>query len=269
MQKVTDSFIISIIGESGARALKKASERSAALCSIIPPRVIVGWLKFLNHLTGGYEGSIPGVGNSYLNLKKTETGYYGDIALDGGVLNFQNQSLEQVAAMVASVIGVSETIFPADLKNVELANLGKSIDLLIKSKVVTDQLRADTLLKAGGEAGGDGGGHAGGTAPSAALSSTGKRMNSLPATPKTNGPAKPTLKAPPKLTLSEKEANKVCDVCGSSQMKNGKVKGCFCFRDLIKKTEVQPDGTGFVLHLGGCWDYESVLTFQETVGKNV
>ena len=60
-------FLEEILGQCGAQALKKASDRSPEVESILVPRAIIAWLD----LQDSFDGPLPGIENSHLNFQTT------------------------------------------------------------------------------------------------------------------------------------------------------------------------------------------------------
>ena len=68
--------------------------------------------------------------------------------------------------------------------------------------------------------------------------------------------------------LTQSEANKKCDMCGESQLRDGELQGCHCLSGLFKNTEMVETQEGFILRLSSDWDRAAVLTLMDIVGRN-
>ena len=140
-------FLQAIAGTSGAQALMKAAERNPGLESVIVPRALVSWLNLVG--AHGFEGQIPGSPNSYCRLHKNEHGYTGVVTVSDFVHSFEDNTVLHTAASLAVSMGVSGV--PGDIGPEQLQRLGKSLDLLIKAKVIAEglELRKARLIPAG------------------------------------------------------------------------------------------------------------------------
>lgn len=141
------SFLIQILGADGAKALCKAADRNIEIESVLVPRAILAWLGLVGR--SDYEGDLPGVSNTYLSFTKSEEAYTGSVTIGSDVYNFDRAPLMHLAASVAVAIGVDADKFDPGLRDLDLARLGKSIDLLVKARHVAAQIAAgEELMKA-------------------------------------------------------------------------------------------------------------------------
>ncbi len=115
------------------QALKQACNRSEELGSTVVPRAIYSWLSVA--ALGDFEGEIPGVSNSYLHFQKSDDWYTGSVSIGDSIYTFDQASIYQVASAVAVSIGADLDPHP-DLRDLDIARLGKSIDLLVKARVL-------------------------------------------------------------------------------------------------------------------------------------
>jgi hypothetical protein len=132
-------FLIGVLGEEGAKALSKAAERSKPLGGVILPRAILAWLDIADQ----HEGELPGVQNTYLSFSKSSEydEYSGSISISDEVFSFQNQSKVYLASAIAvSILGVESLDVDCTLRDHDLTNLGKSIDLLAKAHALAARL---------------------------------------------------------------------------------------------------------------------------------
>lgn len=260
---IKDKFITAVLGQDGYGAFKKALERSPSLNSVLAPRTIVAWLNITSRFND-YEGELPGVKNSFISFKKTEDGLFsGDVALNDGVYSFNRSNFEHLAAVVASALGLVNETIPDDLRQVDIVRLGKTIDLLVKTKVITNELSQSNMNKLEPM-----GGMAKPAAPEAPAAPTGKAPSANMKMPKKTikAPKRPAM-AKPTLKLNEKEAVKKCEVCGDPQFSGGRFKGCLCFRDLSKSVETTKTNDGWEIKVGEDWDKDVITTFWEAVGR--
>jgi len=131
-----DSFLDAVLGQDGAAALRKAAVREPALSAVLVPRTLLGWLS-LAARAGQYTGSVPGIQDSHLSLKKTDEGLLGEIEFDGHRTFFSQAGLLHVASAVAVTLGLDDTEAPAALAK-DVSNLGKTVDLLLKAKLISE-----------------------------------------------------------------------------------------------------------------------------------
>lgn len=143
------NFLVAVLGTDGAKALRKAAERSHELGHALVPRTILAWLGIAAR--EDYEGDLPGVRNSYITFRKSESGYTGSISFtDEDMHEFQGASLEYLAAAVAVYLGADADRVGPGLRDLDLARLGKSIDLLVKARAVTANLEKGVLNPSAG-----------------------------------------------------------------------------------------------------------------------
>lgn len=136
-------FMEGVLGANGARALFKAAERSAALKGALMPRTILAWLDLATRYQ--YEGELPGVENTYFTFKKNEAqGFDGAVSIGEDVFSFEKATVYHVAGSIAAALG-SEPGAVDGVKDLDLARLGRSIDLLAKAQVVAAELEKRVL----------------------------------------------------------------------------------------------------------------------------
>ncbi len=137
-------FLSITLGQQGADALRKACRRDEFLEPILLPRAILGWLSVQDN----FEGAIPGCENSYLAFRKSETGTYsGSVSLPDvdGLLDFHGSSLSQLAATVATALGLSVQAPDPRLRDQVVSVLGKHVDSLLRTQVEIQELRKSRL----------------------------------------------------------------------------------------------------------------------------
>jgi hypothetical protein len=269
------NFLKAVLGDQGAEALAKAAERSESVEGVLIPRTVMAWLGVVSRFD--YEGTIPGVDDAYIDFAKNEYGTWdGSVAVGHGVFPFENASLVQLAASIAVALDSNSEL--PEIRDVDIVRLGKSIDILVKSKYVSD---AETELAKAFGAKQQGKGVTGQTraAPAhAPLKHTGPKppetvqprvkqrepKKTLPKIPRKIVPPKtamPKKKSEPHFHLTEANLKKSCSECGLQPIKNGKFVGCMCLRDLAKHIELV--GENLTFHN---MDADSISVVLETLG---
>ncbi len=263
MSSGSDKFLQIVLGQDGAKALAKATERAPILSSVLVPRTIVSWLETAVRLQ--YEGEIPGLDNSYISLHKTEANTFtGALTVDENVHSFNGADLVHVAAAISVSLGISGQGVDPQLKGQDLSRLGKSIDLLVKARVVSEALRDQELAKATVFD------HLPKKEECAKVELPGK--NAAPRGPEAPTPpegqakqpantAKPTF-GKKEIKISKSESERRCFECGGQQFSGDKLVGCLCFRGLLKASKVQTvagtDGSFTVKFVGYDWDADTM-----------
>ena len=269
--------MVSILGSDGACALRKAAERSPEVEAVLVPRSVLAWINLIGR--DDYEGDLPGVVDTSLTFKKSEDTYTGSITIGNDQYTFDHASSLHLASAVAVALGVDAESFDPALKDLDLARLGKSIDLLVKAHSVTSGLDERHPCSVCGEK----------------FATKGKKsdkwfcrrcpevdkteapgpahMATPPGAPTAGQPATmqalkgpPTPKAPKALKITKSQSERRCGLCGFAQFKAGRFNGCLCFRDLSKSVNTVPDGDGYLIELKG-WDNEALLTLIESLGS--
>jgi hypothetical protein len=255
----TDDFMTAVLGPSGAAALDSLAKASDDLAAFLLPRTAVAWLQGLP--AGELYDGLPGVTTRFLLAKTADTipVFSGVAAVGGTEYAFDDAPVEHVAAVIAVALGADPG--SPDLREVDVARLGKTVDLLVKAR------------KKGGAEGGTG--LVAGpiapeppaaptpTAPTAPKPQAAKTLK-----PKAVKPPKPAAKmAAGTLKLSEAEARHPCDTCQAPQFWGSAFMGCFCLRGLAKSSSVTKVAGGYDLNLGEDWDDDAVLTLLEAVGR--
>lgn len=139
----TENFLREVLGLDGAGALLKAVARAPILEPVLVPRTILSWLATAIRI--GYEGCLPGLDNSYLVISKNEQdNFTGAVTIGGAVYEFEDTSITHVAAALGMALGVHLSGIDPMIKSQDLTKLGKTIDLLVKAKIVTKELAKNT-----------------------------------------------------------------------------------------------------------------------------
>src|ERR1035437_505232 len=132
-------FLRAVLGSDGYEAIAKASQRYPALVQTLVPRTLLSWAALVGQY--GYEGQVPGCENTFLEFNKSEPCYSGALTLGSDTIPFVDASVYRLAAHLAVALDIGDGTPPAEFRGVDLQRLGKSIDLLVRSRVVTDHLR--------------------------------------------------------------------------------------------------------------------------------
>jgi hypothetical protein len=290
MDKHKYQFLREVVGDDGAAALIKATDSAPDLAWAIFPRVVMSWLEVVS--LGEYDGGIPGMNGTNLALNKSEAGFTGAIDLGSVTYEFENASLYHVAGSVAVALGVDQDRAPA-LMSPALAKLGKSIDLLVRSrtlrkaqaahqggaqgKKLPGQTAAPTAPKlpeapisvqpemTGDEAG------AVGTKQGTAIKPR-KQVASVPKTgpdqAPTAAPKLPGIKPKkPQVKVTKAESKPNCPVCDWRHFKNDKYVGCTCFQAMAKSVKTTVIDGGYMLEFGSEWDADAIMALVASFGK--
>jgi hypothetical protein len=290
-------FLSEIIGEDGSRALDGAIRRFPLLKDVILPRAIISWVSTVGKL--GYEGEVPGIENSYLSFKKNEDDTYtGALTIKDELYVFNKEDLLHVSASLGVALDLDVMPIESNLKKHDLTQLGRGIDVLVKTTLIKKSKEYNELLKNNFMAGGTGG---------PALHNTVEGfMGGLKALPKgspdrgkfitqhmNHAPFLSALKAhpqgqqvhamltqhlnsaanagfrpgatvatvshkQPQLNVTKSEANKLCKYCGEAYFKNEVFEGCRCISDLAKSIKTEKREDGFVLKFTKILDEDAI-----------
>lgn len=136
MNDTSASFLEEALGKAGADALLKAVRRSPALASVLVPRAIIGWA--MSAAAWEYQGFLPGRNGYGVAFRKSEKpGLYSGSITDGlNTETFTDATLYRVAAHLAVWLKAEPGPVDAQLKDLDLARLGKSIDTLAKAQLL-------------------------------------------------------------------------------------------------------------------------------------
>lgn len=249
-------------------------DQSPHLGPALLPRVILSWVRVAGR--GTYTGEIPGIIGSNLSFCKSEAGFSGSIGINDQNYTFRDVGTSHLAASIAVSLGVDQAI--GDIRDMDLARLGKSVDLLVKANAVR-QMR--------GEAGGKPihGQTAKPIKPDPqiepALTQEAAPTEEKPELPAgTVSAAKPAtpirpIKSPrvglpgvPRrsLKVTKSQAATLCELCEIPQFMGAEFVGCQCFRPLAKSVTVTETDGGYNIRLAADWDRESVLSLMESLG---
>ena len=256
------SFLNSVLGLDGARALIKAAERFDVLSNALVPRAILSWLQVSKAYE--YEGGVPGVDNTYLAFKKNEQGFSGAISLGDDVYTFSKASHFHLAAAIGVAIGCDGQPLNAKLRDLDVQRLGKSIDTLVKAKVVTENMAEALKKKPEDDEEVEKVEEPGQTAkPKEALGPIPPAgPQAVQTAPKAS---KPKL---PGMNITKSEAAKPCKMCGDAQFQGADFVGCLCLSDLKKNVKATPTDTGYVLQFKGLNSDDVEILMQAMRGDN-
>ncbi len=143
-------FIRSVLGPSGAQALQKAVDRQPDLSTALFPRAVMAWLAMVAPV--GFQGMIPG---SAFGIEFTKSegevisldSYRGSIQVKGHRYQFKDANLYHIAALIASALGEEDIQDTSNLKDIEIARLGKSLDQLVIARAVAESQHYEELRK--------------------------------------------------------------------------------------------------------------------------
>lgn len=246
-------FLAGVLGSDGQRALVKAM-KNEAFASAIVPRTILAWMSLAAQYD--YEGSIPGVTNTFLTFKKSEGGFDGAVTLGQEVFKFHDASVYHVAGAVAVALGVGDAQVDGAVRTVTLQRLGKSIDTLVKARVAVDELRKRKKLFA--EAKKD--------EPGAANKPRSQMEPVAPVAPEF-APRLPKPLKKPGLKVTKAEAAHRCSLCGHTQFSGDNFTGCICFNALNRSNvSVEKSKNGYLLQLRGSdWDSDAIIALKKAM----
>lgn len=146
-------FLQNVLGEDGAEALMKAVRKSFALEAALLPRTLLSWVTLASAYD--YNGPIPGMEQkSFIEFRKSEKEFRFDGAMTVGeyTIPFVEASIYRLAAHLAVALDVPQDVINDELRGLDLGKLGKSIDLLIKSRVAREALDKAFSLPGAAEA---------------------------------------------------------------------------------------------------------------------
>lgn len=251
----SSAFLAAVLGRPGA-ALAKSLEGSD-LGAWLPARAALGWVQ-----TAGEHGdTIPGT-SIPCSLVKGVVGWTGRL----GTYSFIEASDVHAAAAVA--VHLNAVPGRPDLKDVDLARLGKTVDALVK---------AQKRRGAAGE-----GGLSIAAAPQAPVAPVGaippggedkaaadqeKQAKARKIVLPKISAKKPAL---PNIRVSKAEAQRACGLCACSQFNGDRFVGCLCFRALAKSVAVRATPSeGYELTLGQGWDLDGALALNSSLHGNL
>lgn len=251
MNKKQFSFMSSVLGPDGATALKKAASRSSELSGAILPRAIMAWVTIASQL--GYEGEIPGVDGTHIEFQKSEVGFSGSIASEGMSYKFHNASHFHVAATVAVALDAQDSLLDPALRDIEIEQLGKSIDVLAKAKAVKAEIEKAGVGEPGQAA-----------KPEEQMGAVPPKAPEPQGTKQTKkGPKLPKVPQAPQVKLAMSVVGKSCPMCGKGQFRGEDFVACYCLKDLAKSVRVDAFDDCYILTLGPKWSKDDIKFLEE------
>lgn len=238
-----------MVGVPGAKALENLCKQ-ADINTLLLNRVVLGWLQTQSGPTIEIQGLATPT-----TLIKSDRGISGLIQFPDFGFNFTDESPERVTALITLSLGHPPDL--AQMPNVNLPKLGKTIDVLIKAQTATREMGArdaqDTHLAPVG--------------PTAPTRNVGTVKPKLPKLPRGSRLPKPIL--PTTVAMTKAEGFAKCPVCRSAQIVGQVFRGCYCLTSLRKSTECAVTPTGYILKLGPAWDQDAIRVLLESVGRHV
>ena len=291
MDALKAQFLRTVLGLDGASALIKAAERSPEIEAVLVPRSILAWLGVA--ASSSYEGGVPGLEIVPLSFVKSEGHYTGSIGVGTSRYDFIDAPMSRLASAIAVALGVDSDKFDPALRNLDLARLAKSIDLLAKTRVIEQLTKSKPCSHCGckfagrgnvnkdkwycrgcsqmdkAEAPGPPGPAIQQVGPEKASAQTSVQPNKGPA-PVPKKPLRlPGQVKPPtmvkSLKVSRAASERPCELCGLPQFRQGQFTGCLCLRSLCKSTATTVEGEGYRISFGTDWDTEAIETLIETL----
>lgn len=257
-------FLKQVLGEDGQKAFEKAEARVPTIGAALVPRAVISWLSTAVRVN--YEGIIPGLSNSYITLQKSDRGFTGAITVGEHVHAFEQADMLHVAAAIALSLGLEGLHLDPRVKSTDISKLGKSIDLLVKARVVAHSIQNDLVKN---------------FAPSPVFKIELPGKAAAPKEPKeADGPQTPMAVAPStnkqkpnnglaktkELVIKKTEAEHPCPECGLTQFRRDRFVGCICFRALAKSVTTKVLGTSYTLVLPrATWDEETTQTLMQAL----
>lgn len=255
-------FLQAVVGNDGARALSNAAQRAEELDHAIFPRTILAWLDVTAPF--GHDGTIPGVDVRF-SFQKSEAGFDGSIAVNGEMHRFEGATLNHVAGCVAVALGLDHERVSAQARPEQIVKLGKSIDLLVKSQLVKDQIKPNTKKRI--TLPGMAAKPIGPIAPTAPTPVQPANQTTAPESAAGTSltiPKLPKVSKKPTVAVTKSEAQKKCPHCMRPQFNQDSFRGCFCFSGLSKSVKATLTADGYTLEFGAAWDHDAIATLVET-----
>jgi hypothetical protein len=237
-------FFDSLLGSGGANVMRTLAKTSAPLEAYLSPRIVVGWLRQCDYGDVSIPNECP-----LRSLSKSGYGYSGEALVQGVDYSFQNVTEEHIAAIISVALG--NDIKQVAVKDVDLARLAKTIDLLCKAapRAPANQFEHQMVAQA--------------IQPEApkqpdlvqpAQNKT--KSNKIPKIPK----VPPKIKQFKPLKVTKSETQNKCDICDGSMFEGLTFTGCTCFAPMAKSCQTTWDRAIGTICFGDDWDEDSVLT---------
>lgn len=258
-------FLKQVLGEDGQKAFEKAETRVPTISAVLAPRAIVSWLSTAVRVH--YEGIVPGLENSYITLQKSSNGFTGAITVGDTVHAFERADLLHVASAIALSLGLEGLQLDPRVKGTDISKLGKSIDLLVKARVIANSIEKDLVKNF--------------ASPVFKIELPGKaaapkepKEAEIPQAPMSIAPSTNKLKPnaglakTKELVIKKSEAGCACPECGLAQFRKDRFIGCICFRALAKSVTTKAIGDDYVLTLPRVtWDEDTIETLMQALKR--
>lgn len=229
-------FFKHILGLQGWRVLESLSKSSENIASYLTPRIVVSWLRQEDY----GQLQVP-QGCPLQKLAKSGYGYSGATNIGGLDYNFENVAEEHIAAIITVASG--QEIQQTETKDIDLAKLAKTIDLLVKAqKIQYERTQNAQYLE-----------------PEQPIEpeATQPKQTTKPALPKV--PQIPKITRKRKLTVQKSEAQKPCQLCGKKMFTNTQFTGCTCFSPLAKSVSTASSPLSYTLTFSEDIDEDALL----------
>jgi hypothetical protein len=237
-------FLKSILGNQGTKVMESLEKASDDLASYITPRIIVSWLRQADY----GEVSLPEDG-PFTALAKSGYGYTGSCNIHDQPYSFEYVTEEHIAAIVTTACDCKLT--KSEAKNLDLAKLAKTIDLLVKAAKALQYERTQHVQPLEPE----------GFVPP---DTTQAKQAAKPIIPRVGkAPKKMTIPAKPKrkkIQIWKSETARPCGLCGQSMFIDNKFVGCTCFKPLAKSISSSDDKLTITLEFDDSVDDDAMLT---------
>lgn len=238
-------FFDKLIGPHGVAVMSALEKSCDDLSGYITPRVIVGWLRQSDY----GDVSLPD-GCCISKLEKSGYGYSGQSKIQDQDYEFKYASEEHVAAIITTACG--QTLSKCSTKDLDLAKLAKTIDLLIKAtKLQYERTQRVQPLEPDGFV---------------PPTTTQPKQVAKPTIPQLNKPIKKiaiqtqwTKPKRKKLTVWKSETSKPCSLCGQTLFENNKFVGCTCFKPLAKNITSSDDKLTITMEFDNDIDQDAML----------
>lgn len=240
-------FLQSVLGARGAKILEELC-KDEGVGAFVTYRTILGWLQSVDSIS-----SLPGLSGTFAILTKSDAVFNGSIDFDGLEYPVNQASLNETAALVGARLGVS--LNKCDSRDVDLARLGKTIDLLIKAQYRPNRVTHDAP-EIGGRAE-----HIEHIEPEAPVPAN--QTPKKPKLPRLKRQSLPKFSQSVSITKSESEIK--CRVCEEPQFHNDEFRGCYCLRGMSKPL-VKSQPMGYQLTLID-WDNDDITILMEALNR--
>lgn len=246
-------MVKSILGIQGTQVMETLVKAEPVLASYISPRAIIGWLRQADY------GDLQLGDSCFTQLSKSGYGFSGAVTIHNIPFRFEYVSEEHIAAL--ATIASGDSIQQIEYKDIDLAKLAKTIDLLVKANKPKDRqfermgtaqnlehqepTKPDTVQDQPGK-------------PAKPVEAAKAKTLKIPGIKTKTPSAKPSIPKP--IKLSRSETQRVCSICHSKMFQDDRFTGCTCFRPLSKGVTTTCIIPGQItLSFDRTWDNEAVM----------